>query len=631
MSTYEHNTLMQYKDQNGDMHLTYPVTKAENVDGLYGDAALTGVPTAPTASSGTNTTQIATTAFVHQELEGVKATIPEEPDLTAYAKTSDLASVATSGSYNDLTDKPTIPEEPDLTAYAKTSDLASVATSGSYNDLTDKPTIPEEPDLTAYAPLASPTLTGTPKAPTAAKGTNTTQIATTAYVQTEVADLKKSVSDGKTLVATAITDKGVDTAADATFAVMAANVRAIKSSGGIGLNIFTQETEPETKEGIWIQTANPHQSAVVGSTKYENSVGYDGVEWEKLYDGSFPYGYPYGYSVPLVVFDNKIYHLNVGNTDPTEINIYDINTGLWTRISGNIGGYPKTGSISYSAAVVYKNEIHMLGGIYRGNDTSYTKYHYKYDGTSWSNVSTLPYSFYNGCAVVYNDEIHILGSKNSSHTRDHYKYDGTSWSKVSTLPYSFYNGRAVVYNDEIHILGSQNGSYTKYHYKYDGTSWSKVSTLPYDFYNGCAVVYHNEIHILGGYYAPEARYHYKFDGTNWESVTTLPYVFCDGGAVVYNDEIHILNSSKTPYRFHYRIRGKSVIESCNGTKIAIYQNPNNAAGVYATNFISGVPITGENNKFPSGFDDVYYIDDSGNVEESPTYYGNGTQWIKLKN
>ena len=34
-----------------------------------------------------------------------------------------------------------------------------------------------------YAPKASPTLTGTPKAPTAVKGDNTTQIATTAFVQ----------------------------------------------------------------------------------------------------------------------------------------------------------------------------------------------------------------------------------------------------------------------------------------------------------------------------------------------------------------------------------------------------------------------------------------------------------------
>jgi hypothetical protein len=40
-----------------------------------------------------------------------------------------------------------------------------------------------------YAPLASPALTGTPTAPTAAANTNTTQIATTAYVQTEINDL----------------------------------------------------------------------------------------------------------------------------------------------------------------------------------------------------------------------------------------------------------------------------------------------------------------------------------------------------------------------------------------------------------------------------------------------------------
>lgn len=54
-----------------------------------------------------------------------------------------FATVAESGSYNDLTDKPTIPEAPDLTGYAKTADLSTVATSGSYNDLTNKPTIPD--------------------------------------------------------------------------------------------------------------------------------------------------------------------------------------------------------------------------------------------------------------------------------------------------------------------------------------------------------------------------------------------------------------------------------------------------------------------------------------------------------
>ena len=52
------------------------------------------------------------------------------------------------------------------------------------------------PTDTTRAPLASPTFTGTPKAPTAAAGTNTTQIATTAFVQTATSSfITKAVSD----------------------------------------------------------------------------------------------------------------------------------------------------------------------------------------------------------------------------------------------------------------------------------------------------------------------------------------------------------------------------------------------------------------------------------------------------
>lgn len=39
----------------------------------------------------------------------------------------------------------------------------------------------------------------------------------------------QSVSDGKALVASAITDKGVTTASDATFATMATNIASIKA------------------------------------------------------------------------------------------------------------------------------------------------------------------------------------------------------------------------------------------------------------------------------------------------------------------------------------------------------------------------------------------------------------------
>lgn len=44
-----------------------------NAKAPLADPALTGTPTAPTASSGTNTTQIATTEFVRQELDALRA------------------------------------------------------------------------------------------------------------------------------------------------------------------------------------------------------------------------------------------------------------------------------------------------------------------------------------------------------------------------------------------------------------------------------------------------------------------------------------------------------------------------------------------------------------------------------
>ena len=67
------------------------------------------------------------------------------------ADTSSLASVATSGSYTDLLNKPTIPAaqvNSDWDAVSGVAQilnkptLATVATSGNYNDLTNKPTIP---------------------------------------------------------------------------------------------------------------------------------------------------------------------------------------------------------------------------------------------------------------------------------------------------------------------------------------------------------------------------------------------------------------------------------------------------------------------------------------------------------
>lgn len=62
----------------------------------------------------------------------------------------------------------------------------------------------------------------------------------------EVDALKKSVSDGKILVAGAITNKGINTATDATFATMASNIAAIKTNPTLQAKTATLSTIAQT-------------------------------------------------------------------------------------------------------------------------------------------------------------------------------------------------------------------------------------------------------------------------------------------------------------------------------------------------------------------------------------------------
>ena len=66
--------------------------------------------------------------------------------------------------------------------------------------MTASSTIPVA-DVTGAAPLASPTFTGIPAAPTATAGTNTTQVATTAFVTSAVASAVRLNSDEFTATA----------------------------------------------------------------------------------------------------------------------------------------------------------------------------------------------------------------------------------------------------------------------------------------------------------------------------------------------------------------------------------------------------------------------------------------------
>lgn len=137
--------------------------------------ALTGVPTAPTAVLGTNTTQIATTEFVLANGGGGPV---DAVDVAYDNTTSGLTATDTQAAIDELAAS---------AGGAPAAHAASHAAAGSdpvtlsQSQITDLTT-----DLADKAPLASPALTGVPTAPTAVAGTNTTQIATTEYVETAI-------------------------------------------------------------------------------------------------------------------------------------------------------------------------------------------------------------------------------------------------------------------------------------------------------------------------------------------------------------------------------------------------------------------------------------------------------------
>lgn len=145
---------------------------------MFTSAALTGTPTAPTATAGTNTTQVATTAFV-------TTAVANKTSVSGNAGTATkLATAKTIALSGDVSGSADFDGSESITITATVADDSHNHVIGNVDGL--------QTALNAKAPLASPTLTGTPKAPTATAGTNTTQIATTAFVTTAVSTAESS-------------------------------------------------------------------------------------------------------------------------------------------------------------------------------------------------------------------------------------------------------------------------------------------------------------------------------------------------------------------------------------------------------------------------------------------------------
>ena len=467
-----------------DANFSTTITNSLATKAPLASPALTGVPTAPTASSSTNTTQIATTAFV-QSVAGSGIALTDLSVTSASASGGgalsynnssgvftytppNLSNFLTTVSFANLTGKPTT-----IAGYGITdvtwANLGSKPTTiagfgitdafdGVFSSLTGRPNsisgygitdpialtnadidigsndfittgkvyfanifattsalpsattyhgmfahvhangaayfahggnwiqLANNSDLTAKANLASPALTGTPTAPTAGSGSNSTQIATTAFVTAAVAGASGTYND-------ASVDAHLNRSSASTNQVLAWNGSdyawvAQSGGGGGGASVTTSDAAPSSPSAgdLWYNTnagglfvyytdANSSQWVeVVGRTGATGPAGGATVSVSDAAPSSPAAGQLWWNSSV-----NKLY-----------IYYTDANSSQWVQAT-TPGATGAAGAAGTSASIARYANVAGFPGSPTAADLAYandTNTVYVYNGTAWEVVAS---------------------------------------------------------------------------------------------------------------------------------------------------------------------------------------------------------------------------------------------------
>jgi len=252
-------------------------------------------------------------------------------------------------------------------------------------------------NITGYAPLNSPNFTGTPTAPTANSGTNTTQIATTAFVRTEVANLIDSAPallDTLNELAAAIND-------DENFAVTINN--AIATVSGIaqyGYNYSIDTQEPDgfiNRSDSTISFTNLSRQFTIAPTGTSYSIYNNGTKVTKSSAENLVL--PTGTALYFIHFDkstNNLSYKTTGFDFSTDIPIAQV---YWNNDDGKMVyfGEERHGITMDSATHKY---LHNVFGTQYINGLSISNYTLSGDGSSDSDASIAI-----GDGVIYDEDI----------------------------------------------------------------------------------------------------------------------------------------------------------------------------------------------------------------------------------
>ena len=193
------------------------------------------------------------------------------------------------------------------------------------------------PTDTSRAPLASPALTGTPTAPTAANGTNTTQIATTAFVQNTLAYADAMIFKGTIGTGGTVTTLPATHNAGWTYKVITAGTYAGQTCE-VGDLIICVKDGTAAADADWAVVQTNIDGAVTGpaSSTSGHIPTFNGTSGKVIQDG-------YGVASSIS---------NDSTTIPTTAAVNSAVTGLVKTASGTISTSQTSATVSYSGTLI---------------------------------------------------------------------------------------------------------------------------------------------------------------------------------------------------------------------------------------------------------------------------------------
>ena len=455
----------------------------------------------------------------------------------------------------------------------------------------------------------------------------------------ELAELKKSVSDGKKLVADAITEQGIKTAADSTFQSMHDNILLISGTGSPLPNI----TLGNHASNIEITNQLIHED-------YEKGLPF------------LPYDFYGGYAV---VFEGKIHILGgYGNLDGHyyyEDDKNSANYNTWVQAS------TLPFHFYYGGCVVFQNKIHIFGGANNTGMTSWKNLHYSYphettitttNPTTGETIQQTEMIWKEETAVLQHakgcfgftcddENIYIMGgmydttSSNVTNYRTfqkmHYATDPVTGEKnmvseiLPNMPAArrYLQAKISPYDGNLYVFGGNNTS---------GSSGGNQKTLYKYYINECTDINGNQLqntweiikpidNTIDNYFSTDCN------KNKWEFADEIPQSLQmrDGAAVVYQDKIYLIGGSASPtvYCTWDETRGYSpteTISDSDGTTFESSYNGNSA--IVHNGKLHVLGSNGKDKKIHIIFDEENniweeYKNDSGTAVKMPYNFSYG--------